>query len=307
MPKQLRFDFGDGSRSNSPELTQFQRRVLDWFKARSHLAHGICYSTKRIAEWLGSKVRYLQLAIQELLERRLLRKVLDYGLKTRRRYFVVGDPVADPVAAPPPTPPEPAPEPPFVSALECAQSAHWSALTTEVPPDPPNRSLERELKESGDDDSAAVAAPEPVAISEPVQSSSLEDAPSEPRKATKAEVAEVVAKAQSLFGRSFFATGRVKAEAKRCAPYGGGLSWISRALALAEAADARSWGYVAKTLANWREEGGPPAVRFEDRKFASYEEYEAAFKAHLAATQNDEWERAMFGATVAELQARAQA
>jgi hypothetical protein len=72
-------------------------------------------------------------------------------------------------------------------------------------------------------------------------------------------VDQVIARAKALFPHEHFLAARVKTEARRCARHGGGLSWIDRALELAERKGAEKWGYVAATLKNWREEGGPPA------------------------------------------------
>lgn len=121
---------------------------------------------------------------------------------------------------------------------------------TEAPPDPP---IEEPERRTDDDDSSGV---DPDAS--PVESSSSSsDEPDEPRKATKAEVDAVVAKAKKLFPQAWLVGQQVKDQAKKCVPHGGGLSWVAMALNEAEAARAHSFGHVVKTLGIWREQGYP--------------------------------------------------
>ena len=78
-------------------LTQFQSRVWYWLQSRSHLSHGICQAAETLARSFGCSRRYVERTLKFFLDLGVLRRVADYGLRTRRRFFVVGSPAETPL------------------------------------------------------------------------------------------------------------------------------------------------------------------------------------------------------------------
>ena len=76
-------------------LTHFQRRLLALLERYRHKPQGVCYATATLAEMLRCSVRYVQEGLRALRTFGLLVLRRDYGLKTRRRYFLAGAAPAD--------------------------------------------------------------------------------------------------------------------------------------------------------------------------------------------------------------------
>lgn len=77
--------FGFAAPEPFKPLTQFQQRVLGWVRSRASLPQGFCKATKTMAARFGCSVRYVQMAIRSLIDRGLIVREWDFGLKTRRR------------------------------------------------------------------------------------------------------------------------------------------------------------------------------------------------------------------------------
>jgi|GEM_PF-6497316 len=227
MSTQLRFDF-----LGSVELSPTARLVGELLN-RTRPQHGEAWlSNKTIAAKIGRSIRTVQLALKELAQADLIRVCKDYALKTRRRIHLLwrGDSTA---------------KDPSVGAKNCADSAQEIAPSSAIPPHPPIEDL-TELKREIDDDVLSSS-------SSPSFSPTNQTA----GKPNDEELTQATEKAQELFpGQSL--RGRVEAEARRCAAFGGGLGWVAQALDVAQAASAETWGFVVGVLRNWREEGGPP-------------------------------------------------
>ncbi len=138
-------------------LTQFQARVWAWLQEGRHLPQGICYAAESMAQKFGCSRRYVERTLKFFIDLGVLRRIIDYGLRTRRRFFVVDPPADTPLHAPKrATQPAP-PGDQFVDAitpiylgvesdsvqtnslgaLQCAHSTHSSALTNVPPLEPP--------------------------------------------------------------------------------------------------------------------------------------------------------------------------
>ena len=78
-------------------LTQFQSRIWEWLQSRSHLSHGICQAAETLARSFGCSRRYVERTLKFFLDLGVIRHVVDYGLRTRRRFFVTGSPPETPL------------------------------------------------------------------------------------------------------------------------------------------------------------------------------------------------------------------
>ena len=79
------------------KMTHFQARVWAWLQSRSHLPQGICHAAATLARSFGCSVRYVQRTLKHFVQVGILRRVVDYGLRTRRRFFVVDSAAAMPL------------------------------------------------------------------------------------------------------------------------------------------------------------------------------------------------------------------
>jgi len=220
-------------------LTHFQARVWTWLEGRSHLPQGICHAAATLARSFGCSVRYVQRALKFFVGLGVLKRVVDYGLRTRRRFFVVDSPAAMPLFPAVRESSSPPPKTNFLGALECAESAHSSALTIELPPHPP-------IEVSGETiDCGGGQGPEPP----PPEVCSL-DPTEEHLGALVEQVRQVLPEhpapapwIRSLVGR--FTVAWVQAALRRAAER-------------RTAGAAIGTGYIVGTLAGFADEGGPP-------------------------------------------------
>ena len=149
------------------KMTHFQARVWAWLQSRSHLPQGICHAAATLARSFGCSIRYVQRALKHFVQVGILRRVVDYGLRTRRRFFVVDSAAAMPLFPAAPESSAPAAATNFLGALECADSAHSSALTSAPPPPDPPIEVSGETTDYGGGPGAEpppllVCAPEPT-------------------------------------------------------------------------------------------------------------------------------------------------
>jgi hypothetical protein len=229
------------------KLTQFQLRVWEWLQSRSHLSQGICQAAETLARSFGCSRRYVERTLKFFLELGVLRRVTDYGLRTRRRFFVVGTAAESPlfpiyqgdverqIDVPVPLPVQTN----SLGALQCAQSAHSSALTDDPPPDP-------SIEVSGEISNMGVggeATPPPPEVCAP-------DSEEEQIAALADQVRHVIPEHTPTAGWVRNLVARFS------------LPWVQAAIRRAQdrraaGADIRT-GYVIATLKGFREEGSPP-------------------------------------------------
>lgn len=217
------------------KLTHFQARLWDWLQARRHLERGICQATRTIAGLFGVSVRTVQLAMKFFLDMGVLDRHFDYGLRTRRRYFLATPPTNS------------------FGATDCAESAQPVAPTSVPPLEPPIEVSGEREEGTGDGGCAAAAGPPPPpGIHEAPPTEETQP----PLKATPEQVAELVEQAAKVFPSQ--PKQWVLALARTWT-----LSWVRAAIGRAgakraEGAEVRT-GYVVRTLQGFAAEGGPPA------------------------------------------------
>lgn len=263
------------------KLTQFQARVWGWLRSRAHLPQGICQASETLSRIFGCSRRYVERTLKFFQDLGVLRRVVDYGLRTRRRLFVVAPSGESPLPAPTEASLAPPPETNFLGALECAQPAHWSAPTDGLPPDPP-------IEVSGDtrtgsccgEDLSTVASPTPAAgegqqpdpgslSGEPVKTeeATAPSIPTSERKATPEQIEATVAEAEALFGPGTWVRRFVVNKARELVRVGEetrrrGLGALRAGIAKGRAKVATGGkvvpGYVVKAADGMLAEGGPP-------------------------------------------------
>lgn len=72
----------------APRLSFFQRELLAFVESKARLRQGLCLATKTIAAHFGVTVRYVQKALKKLRELGEISREWDYGLRTRRRFYL---------------------------------------------------------------------------------------------------------------------------------------------------------------------------------------------------------------------------
>lgn len=102
----------------------------------------MCLATKTIAAHFGVTVRYVQKALKKLRESGKISREWDYGLRTRRRFYLGSE------------------QPLLMNEQEGVESTNSGAPTAVSPLDSPNRSLERASLGSGGEPEPPPLAPQ---------------------------------------------------------------------------------------------------------------------------------------------------
>lgn len=267
--RQLQFAFPG---EPTPAFTATDQETLDLLKRVAGVHTEVWHSTKRLAAMAGVGVRAMQVRINRLIDvHGLVDRVLDYGLRTRRKIVLLfrsvpafcahAGPDFAPTASVPPDPPIEVPE---------GASKNVDDVLTETaePREPEPAGLSSSSSPSDPRSLGAADGPKPVgqALGRVAGGERSSSSPDEPqRKATKAEFESVVEKARKAFPHVPCVDWKVRALAKRRRVDGVcvGLRWVDQALDWAVHRNAVRWRFMESLIADWCENGpsGPPVAR----------------------------------------------
>lgn len=248
---------------SDPRLSAADVRVLavldELGRVREGVGHNVTQATRTIANRIGRKVRAVQVVLARLIDLGYVARVLDYGLRTRRRLVLLFKG------------PDRGPD---LGAIPCADAGPEIAPTRSPLLEIPGGERRSLLSSSGGEGGAEKSPEQHRTTTTTENLDSLKgergnDGMAEAtRRATPEEVREAVAKASALFAGDPGVGRKVKAAAKAY----GGLSRVRLALAWAECRKARSWAYCLTALRSWQVEGaqadlpaGAVATRAPDR------------------------------------------